>query len=287
MNHFVPQEFHYRLGWRAHGARPGAHTTRTPGGVADFRGYANFLDNPDPRRIDARATRSSIPRRLMVRSYHERGAITVYAVVDLSASMDFSGHARKRMLAADVAASVAWSATRGGDAFGMVACDDAVRLELLESPNTRRGVAEDVRSRLLSCKQRMAARATALPLVAEHLRRARSLVFLISDFHFDDALLHATLESLSAHDVVPVVLWDRAEYQDLPNWGWARVRDMESGGEQSLFLRPVLAERIRRAYGERRLALAAMCRKMGTRPPFFLEDRFNAEHLTRYMMETC
>lgn len=285
--HFVPQEFQYRLGWRAQGARPGAHMTRTPGGVADFRGYANFLDHPDPRRIDVRATLGSIPRRLMVRSYHERGAITVYAIVDLSASMSFAGHSDKRMLAADVAASVAWSATRGGDAFGLMACDDTIRLELLQAPNRRRWVAEEVMTRLLSCERRRAVRATALPMVAEHLQRARALVFLISDFHFDDTLLRTTLESLSHHDVVPVVLWDLAEYQDLPSWGWARVRDMENGSEQSLFLRPALAERIRHVYAERRLTLAAICRRMGTRVPFFLEERFHAEHLTRHMMETC
>lgn len=287
MSHFVPQEFHYRLGWRASDARPGAHLTRTPGGVADFRGYAPFLDNPDPRRVDPRASLATLPRRLMVRAYHERGAIAVYVIVDLSASMRFSGVNPKFELAADIAASVAWSATRGGDVFGMVACDDAIRMDMVEIPTHRRGAAGEVRQRLLACPLRSGIGATALPLAAEHLRRARSLVFLISDFHFEEALLRATLQSLELHDVVPVVLWDSAEYDDLPRWGWARVRDMESGGEHSLFMRPVLAERIRTAYRNKCAALAFACRALGARPPFFVNSRFQAEHLTRHMLETC
>jgi len=288
LSSFVPQEFHYRLGWRAHGARPGSHLTRTPGGVADFRGYASFLDHPDPRRIDARATLSSMPRRLMVRTFNERGAITVYAVIDLSASMRFEGVAQKHVLAAEIAASIAWSATRGGDAFGLLACDETLRLELFEPPTTRRGMANEIRRRLLACRPlHQEARATALPQVAAHLHRARSLVFLISDFHFDDGLRRSVLESLSAHDVVPIVLWDPAEYRDLPRWGWARVRDMEGGGERALFLRPALAESIRVAHEARRAALVSQCRQWGTRRPFFVEDRFRAEHLTRHMLETC
>ncbi len=287
MSSFVPQEFHYRLGWRAHGARPGAHLTRTPGGVADFRGYASFLDHPDPRRIDARASLSSVPRRLMVRTFNERGAITVYVVIDLSASMRFEGVANKHALSAEIAASIAWSATRGGDAFGLLACDDVLRLELFEPPTTRLGMASEIRQRLLACRLRQAARATALPQAAGHMHRTRSLVFLISDFHFDEALCQSVLVSLSAHDVLPIVLWDSAEYRDLPRWGWARVRDAENGGERALFLRPALAESIRSAYEARRAVLVSQCRQWGTRQPFFVEDRFRAEQLTSHMLETC
>lgn len=287
MSSFVPQEFHYRLGWRTHGARPGAHLTRAPGGVADFSGYAPFLDSPDPRRVDVRASLGSMPRRLMVRTYNERGAINVYAVVDLSASMHFAGVAHKQALAAEIAASVAWSATRGGDSFGLVACDDAVRLDLFEPPATRRGMAQEVRRRLLACSSHREARATALPQAAVHLHRARALVFLISDFHFDALMQQRTLESLAMHDVVPVVLWDGAEYRDLPRWGWARVRDMEGGGERVLFLRPALAQEMRRAYQQRLQALADLCRRQGVRPPFVVESRYHAEHLTHHLLETC
>lgn len=287
MSTFIPQEFHYRLGWRVHGARPGAHMTRTPGGVADFRGYAPFLDQPDPRRVDLRASLGVMPRRLMVRIFHERGAVPVYALVDLSASMRFEGRACKHLLAAEIAASIAWSSTRHGDAFGLVACDDAVRMELFEPPSTRRAAALDIYRRLLASRGDKAASATALPQASDRLRHSRSLVFLISDFHFSADLMRGVMESLSMHDVVPIVLWDRGEYVDLPRWGWARVRDMERGGERALFLRPELARRIRDAYAARRDWLASQCRAYGARTPFYVDDAFHGDHLTRHMLETC
>ncbi|NOT66765.1 MAG: DUF58 domain-containing protein [Methylophilaceae bacterium] len=281
---FIPQEFHYRLHWRARTARPGGHPTRTAGGAADFRGYVPFMQNPNPRHIDLRASLRSVPHQLMVRSYHERGAIAVVAIVDLSASMHFAGASEKRELAADIAASIAWSATRGGDAFGLIACDDSLRGDLFEPLSSRRGVAAEVRDKLMQSTP-LAKGANALPLAASQLRAKRSLVFLISDFHLEESLITQTITSLAAHDVVPLVLWDSAEYEDLPKWGWARVSDMETGGERSLFLRPRLTEQIKSAYAERRARIVTLCKQAGARTPFFIQDKFNAELLTRHLLE--
>ncbi|CAG0997773.1 hypothetical protein MTYP_02666 [Methylophilaceae bacterium] len=287
MSGFVPEEFFYRLNWRARGAQPGSHATRTPGGSMDFRGYVPFLESPDPRRIDLRAGLRSVPRKLMVRAFYERGAVNVYAIVDASASMRFTGAGEKHRLAADIAASIAWSATRNGDNFALVVCDDKARADMFSAPSHRRNLAEDIRARCLQGSFYEGAGASALPLAVEHLRQKRSLVFLISDFHLEEKLLRKTLLSLTQHDVVPLVLWDSAEYRDIPAWGWARVRDMESGGSRSLFMRPSLALRIKASYAERRAGIVAMCRQAGARTPFFVEDRFCVEHLTRHLLEAC
>jgi hypothetical protein len=81
------------------------------------------------------------------------------------------------------------------------------------------------------------------------------------------------------------VLWDSAEYRDIPNWGWARVRDLETGGYQSLFLRPSLVKRIKESYASRRAEIISSCLLAGTRMPFFIEDHFDVEALTRHMLE--
>jgi uncharacterized protein (DUF58 family) len=203
----------------------------------------------------------------------------------MSASMSFAGTSDKRALAADIAASIAWSATRSGDAFGLVACDDVLRNDLFEPPSYRRGLMEEIRLKLLRADQRLHASASALPLAASQLRQKRSLVFIISDFHLDESRLHQTISSLVAHDVVPLVLWDSAEFSDLPTWGWARVRDMETGGERSLFLRPRLVESIKSAYAKRHARITALCRRAGARTPFFIHDQFNAELLTHHLLE--
>lgn len=288
-----PQEFYYHLGWRARGAQAGSHPTRTLGGNADFQSYVPFMENPNPRRIDIRATLRTVPRQLMSRAYHERGAIAVYAVLDLSASMRFSGSSDKLNLLADIVASAAWSAVRSGDSFGLVACDKTVRSDLFEEPTHRLSLAEEIRAKLLAKQQvshsidkpTQPLSASALPLAAQHLRQKRSLVFLISDFHLPDTLISQTLSSLTRHDVVPLVLWDSAEYSSIPNWGWARVRDMEGGGERSLFLRPSLIQKIKATYDARRISIAALCLKAGVRAPFFIEDTFKAEQLTCHLLE--
>lgn len=285
MNRLLSREFYYRLAWRARSVQPGSHATRTSGGSADFRGYVPFLENPNPRRIDLRASLRAFPKQLMVRAYHERGAIAVYAILDLSASMRFSGNSNKAQLMADITASIAWSTQRNGDAFGLVACDDALRNDLFEAPSYRRGVADDVYEKLMNIPNLAQMSASALPRAVTQLRSKRSLVFLISDYHLDERLLKETLDSLSTHDVVPVVLWDSAEYRDIPEWGWARVRDLETGGDQSLFLRPSLVKRIKASYAIRRAEIVASCSLAGTRLPFFVEDHFDVEALTRHMLE--
>jgi uncharacterized protein (DUF58 family) len=286
VNSITPQEFYYYLGWRTRSAQPGTHPTRTVGGHADFQNFVPFMENPNPRRIDLRATLRTVPRQLMSRAYHERGAIAVYAVLDLSASMRFTGNSDKLKLVAEIAASAAWSAVRSGDSFGLVACDNTVRLDLFAPPSHRVGLVDEIYNKLLAdLASNGHAEASALPLAAQQLRQKRSLVFLISDFHLSDALISQTFTSLAPHDVVPLVLWDSAEYSNIPNWGWARVRDMEGGADRSLFLRPSLVQKIKATYTARRKNITAHCLKAGTRTPFFIEDTFNAEQLTRHLLE--
>ncbi|ABE50306.1 DUF58 domain-containing protein [Methylobacillus flagellatus] len=285
MASFTPQEFYYHLRWRARGAQPGAHATCTPGGGTDFAGHVPFMDNPDPRRLDLRASLRVIPRRYVVRSFFERGAIVVYALLDLSASMRFAGNAEKKRLLADIAAAIAWSSTRHGDSFSLLACDDVVRQDIFLPPSFRRGLAQELHRKILDTEIRPQSGATGLPRAIEQVRPSRSLVFLISDFHLDEVLLSNTLTSFSAHDVVPLVLWDSSEYRDLPEWGWARVRDMEGKGERSIFLRRSLRREIEQRYLERKRELKKLCRQYGARAPFFIEDKFDAGLLTRHLLE--
>lgn len=293
MSDSIPQEFYYHLNWRTRGVQPGARSTRTVGGSADFQSFVPFMENPNPRRIDSRASLRSVPRQLMVRAYHERASVAVYVILDVSASMQFSGNSNKLKLIEDIVSSVAWSTIRSGDLFGLVACDNNVRTDLFEPPTHRLSLAEEVRTRLIaiqptnqaSHKMTQPATATALPLAVEHLRQKRSLVFLVSDFHLPDALINQTLVSLSSHDVIPLVIWDSAEYSNIPNWGWARVRDMEGGEDHSLFLRQALIEKIKASYVDRRRIITSLCLKAGTRAPLFIEDTFKAERLTRHLLE--
>lgn len=285
------KEFYYHLDWRAKSVHAGAHRTQNRGTGSDFCGYTSFLSNPDPRRLDVRAGLRMVPKQKIVRTFYERGAVNVFALIDLSSSMRFSGNTHKVDLVKDLVGSIAWSANRSGDAFGMLACGDRLQQDLTIIPSYRRGCAEEARSLLnhyytnAAIKTPVIQTADALPASANEINSKRALVFLISDFHLPDSLIKRTLEAYSMHDVVPLVIWDSAECQDLPAWGWAHVRDMETGRLRSLLMRKSLQQAIRLSYQTRRKELIKMCHQYAARTPFFIQDHFDPEQLSRHLLE--
>jgi uncharacterized protein (DUF58 family) len=274
------QEFHYRIAWRARGYRPGHHRGQQGGGGLDFRGHAPLLDLPDPRRLDVLASLRDPFETWQVRRYSQRTGVPVYLLADVSASMAFQGRRRKLDVLADFALSLGYSAYRTGDPFGCVVCDDRVREEALIPPTHAKG-AGMVASQQLRAITDPGRSAQGLVHAAEHLSRHRSLVFLVSDFHFADALLEDVLSVLARHEVVPIVLWDPAEYEDLPRFGLAFLEDPETGRRRTLLLRPRLRERIAEAYHERRTRLTRRFIDQGIRP-FFLTGEFRAEALSEF-----
>lgn len=273
-------EFHYAVGWRAPGAHPGAHRSAQSGGGYEFAGHVPFLSNPDPRNLDIRASLNDPFGQLMVRSFRQRSTIPVFVLADLSASLGFHGMGNKLETLAQFTASAAYSAYRTGDTFGFLGCDDAIRWELFLPLRFHKAVAPELYERLRSFSP-VGRSAEGLHHAARHLGKQRALVFLVSDFHFLLDRLDRLLGSLVRHDVVPVVLWDSAEYEQLPSWGLVYVEDPETGERRRLFMRPTLREKFRMAFERRRAKLVHLCTQRG-REPFFVVDRFDADALTRY-----
>ena len=274
------QEFHYRVSWRAEGYRPGHHLSRRGGGGFEFKGYAPLLAAPDPRRLDIHASLCDPFEQWMVRVYRQKSSIPVWLIADLSASMGFAGAVRKIDMLADFAASLGYSAYRTGDPFGFIGCDAAVRTDLVSAPTHTKGAGMEMARRLRTLPP-VGRSASGLKEAAQYIGRHRSLVFLASDFHFPAALLEEILASLVRHDVVPVVLWDTAEFARLPRFGIGVVRDSETGRRRTLLLRAALAERIADRYSARRRELKRAFVTHG-REPLFIIDRFRAEALTGY-----
>lgn len=276
------QEFHYRVPWRARGYRPGHHKGQQGGGGLDFRGHAPLLDMPDPRRLDVLASLRDPFETWKVRVYSQRTSVPVYLLADVSASMAFHGRHRKLDVLADFALSLGYSTYRTGDPFGCIACDDRVREEALILPTHAKG-AGMIASRQLRAIADPGRSAEALVPAAAHLARHRSLVFIASDFHFPTTLLDAILSALARHEVVPIVMWDRAEFEDLPAFGLALLEDPESGRRRTLWLRPRLRERIAQAYDDRRARLARRFLDQGIRP-FFMIGEFRADVLSEFFL---
>ncbi len=274
------REFHYKIDWRAKSHLPGHHRSSQSGGGLEFRGNIPLLASPDPRRLDIRASLSDPFEQWFVRSFRQRSQVPVYLIADLSASIGFSGERRKMDVLADFTESVAYSVHRTGDRFAFMGCDDVLRADFLLPPTHALGAGLEIVRRLRNLVP-SGASAVGLLNVGRNLTKQRSLIFLVSDFHFDAGLLSSLMESLSGHRVCPIVLWDRAEFERLPRFGLVSVRDSESGHKRTLLLRPSFHERLREAFVARRSWLTRLFSSYDTQA-LFVEDGFNAEHVTQY-----
>jgi uncharacterized protein (DUF58 family) len=273
------EEFHYRLRWRSRARQPGFHAGVQRGLGFEYRGLAPLAAAGDPRRLDLRASARDPLRQLLVRLYTQPGAVPVYALADVSASMGFRGAGRKLNILADFVAALGYSAFRTGDPVAVIGCDREIRADFTQALGWARGAGLEIAARLRDHEPSVAG-ATALLDAATALPARRALVFLLSDYYLPFDLVDAVLERLARHEVVPVVLRDSAELE-LPGFGFVRVRDAEEGTERTLFVRRALADRLEasgRAHDEalaRRFALAGA-------EAIMLIDRFDARLVTRH-----
>ncbi|MDH4051790.1 MAG: DUF58 domain-containing protein [Rubrivivax sp.] len=277
------QEVRYRVDVPVRGHFPGHHRSKRGDTGFEFRGHATLLDAPDPRRLDLHATLRDPFGDWRVRIYSQRKSIPVVVVADLSASMGFEGHRRKADLLADFVASLAWSAWRTGDAFGFVGCDAAVRNDWLQLPTRSRAAGQTLAQALRGWRPAGPSSRSAAGLVSaqRYLGRQRALVFLVSDFHLPLSQIQSVLQSLAAHEVVPVVLWDPLEFEIGASHGLAQAVDPETGRRRLVWWRPALRARWQQAHADRRRLLREVCSRHRCRP-LFIEGSFDADAVTRH-----
>ena len=276
------KEFSYRIAQPALGHFPGHHRSRTGDSGHEFRGHVPLHDAPDVRRIDLNASLRDPLGQWLARVASERKAVPVYAVADLSASMGFVGERRKLDVLADFTQSLAWSAWRTGDAFGFVGCDEAVRVDWLQPLTRTRGAGQVLAQRLRAFKPE-GRDAQGLCSAHRWLRRQRAMVFLLSDFHLPLKQIETLLLSMAHHELVPVLLWDRAEFAPPAhsNGRLAVLEDTETGQRRVLWLRRSVRERWQQRMAERRDELTALFRRHRLRPLTLL-DGFDADAVTAH-----
>lgn len=275
------REFHYRVRHGAAGHVPGAHRSRRGEAGLEFRGHVPLTQAPDTRRIDVLASLRDAFGQWQVRVFSERKAVAVVVIADLSASMGYRGVRRKLDVLADFTQAAAESAWRAGDSFGFIGCDERLRRDWLLPPTRRRGLGSLLAQRL----RRIDPRGSALGLAeaARALPHRRALVFLVSDFHLPIADLEAVLGGLGHHEVVPVLVWDRQEF-DPPRNGLIQLADPESGEQTLVWMRPALRERWRAVQAGRRAALQALFHRHRL-DPLVLDDGYRADAVSAHFVQ--
>jgi uncharacterized protein (DUF58 family) len=274
---------HYRIGWKPSGQQPGANRGLSAGIGDQLRAMVLLRDHPDPRRLDLRASIRDPFERLWVRDFTLNTAFKVIVLIDASASMGYVGTVNRLKVVEDITVQLAIAAYRSGDAFGVFAAHAQIVKSATLPPKINKS-AWLWAQRNIAKMQPTGNSAAGLLGVIPQLPRRRSLVFIISDFRWPDAQYKQLLKGLNHHDVVPLMLQDPAEMTEMPKYGIASVKDMETGQTQFFWMRPALKSKIEQAHFQHIQRINAMSYRYGVKP-FLVNGSFNSTHLNQYFME--
>jgi uncharacterized protein (DUF58 family) len=281
------KEFHYRLPARVAGIRPGSHRGTSVGAGQEFVSHTRLFDHPDPRRIDIRASIRGGHGEWLVRLHRQRVAVSVHALVDVSASMRFGGATSKLEAAAQFAEALGYSAFRHGDRVGMLAFDAGERGDLFLPARHTRGAGALMGATLRHAKpseKHGAPSAAGLQRAFARVADRACMVFLVSDFHWPLDTLPDLLRTMPRIWLVPIVVWSSAELEPPSSNGWLTTRDVETGEQRSIWMTDALRNRWRASVAANRQRITGVFAKSGIRP-LFVTDVFDADALSRYFVE--
>jgi uncharacterized protein (DUF58 family) len=226
----------------------GAYLSHFKGRGMDFEELREYIPGDDVRDIDWNVTNRL--GRPFVKRFREERELAAVLAVDVSGSSAFgSGNLSKREFAAEVAATLALSATRNGDKVALLLFTEQVEL-FIPPRKGRRHILRIVREMLaFEPKQRGTDIPAALTFLNHALPR-RSIVFLLTDFLGSNAggasapasRLVGTLAppvtrrdviqelgiTNARHDLICLHLHDPRESR-LPDAGLLTIEDAETG----------------------------------------------------------
>jgi uncharacterized protein (DUF58 family) len=214
----------------------GAYLSHFKGRGMDFEELREYIPGDEVRDIDWNVTyRMGRP---FVKRYREERELAMVLAVDVSASSAFGSLRRtKRQFAAEIAGTLAISATRSSDKVALLLFSDQVEL-YLPPRKGRSHILRLIREMLHFAPRH---RGTNIPAALGFLNRVlhrRSIIFLLTDFLHSfgpnatpgadrDTLQEIGLTN-ARHDLVCVHLHDPRE-STLPPAGLLTVEDAETG----------------------------------------------------------
>ncbi len=205
----------------------GAYSSIFRGQGLSFSEVRSYQPGDDIRWIDWNV--SARMSDAFVKIFVEERELTVMIVVDASQSTAWgTRRAPKSLVAAEVAALAAFSATNNNDQVGLIMATDIVE-KILPPKKGDKQVMRVVRE-ILGHKPQY--QGTNLKLALETLvmvTKRKSVAFLISDF-FAGGFERSLALAAAKHDIIPVMIVDPRD-EELPNVGLASFQDLETGEE--------------------------------------------------------
>jgi uncharacterized protein (DUF58 family) len=180
----------------------------------------------DIRDIDWNVTaRMSQP---FIKKFKEERELTVFLVVDVSASMFFGSHGKsKKEVAAEITALLAFSAIKNNDKVGLILYTDEVEKYVPPGKGSRH-VLRVISEVLEFAPKSRGTRVEPAIDFLNHVSKRKSVVFLVSDYLVGDEFMRPLTVTGRRHDVVSIIFGDKHE-ASLPRAGLMEWQDMEKG----------------------------------------------------------
>lgn len=263
--------FDYRSPFLLNALRESEHKSKRQGPGSDFYKKSPFLADPNPARIDLAMSVSDPFESIYVKTFRQRSKLDVLTLVDGSNSMTVQ---EKVNLVSITEQSIAYS---------VAARNDNYQSYLLSQSILTVTDAEILQQHFATVTDNTGNHNTAEAFadIERLLPTRRSLIFLLSDFHWSNEKLYRILNSLSGHHLVPIVIWRSAEYNNYPLWRFVQIKDAETGENSLIFVTPKQKKLIESTFADRKIFLNNQFQKHNCRA-FWMIDQFSAQHLSEF-----
>ncbi len=207
-----------------------------------FSEVREYQFGDDVRDIDWNVTARF--HRPYVKVFEEERELTVMLLVDVSGSLNFGTVKQtKRDMAAEIAATLAFSAIQNNDKIGVIFFSDKIE-KYIPPKKGRKHILYIIREMLdfhpESYKTNVG---MAIEFLTKVMKR-RCTAFLLSDFYTRSAFDDVLDISNRKHDMVAIQVYDHTA-KELPDVGLLKVRDAETGHEMLI---DTSSKKLRRAH---------------------------------------
>ena len=213
----------------------GKYHTAFRGRGMSFSEVREYRVGDDVRDIDWNVTARS--ERAHVKVYEEERELTMMLIVDMSPSRMFgSKELTKKNVITEIAATLAFSASKNNDKVGCILFSD--RVEKFIPPKKGRSHILTIIRELVGFQPTGTSTALSEPLrYLVGVNKKRTTTFILSDFinsESDNLKLEDALKIASSkHDIMAIEVFDERD-KELPNVGIIEVRDAETGRREWL-----------------------------------------------------
>jgi uncharacterized protein (DUF58 family) len=205
----------------------GQYRSQFKGQGMTFSEHRLYVDGDDVRHIDWKV--SARTRDPMLKKYEEERELTVFLIVDISASKGFGSTKLKSEAAAEIAGMMSYAAMHSGDKVGALLFGGEVEHIVPPKKGKQHGMriirdvlTHEARSRGTDLKGALES--------ASRIMKHSGIIFIISDFLAEG--YETTLRRLARrHDVIAVSVGDVREF-DIPEMGSLLFMDPETGEER-------------------------------------------------------